>query len=92
LGFEYVDLPKYARESVWALRGGIFYEPRPAWTDTMPIYGFSLGLGCTVKKRFSLDFAYQFRWGKGEDFTLGDTRFNYGVEEHFIVSSLIMYF
>ena len=70
-----------------ALRGGVFYEPRPAWDDILPVYGLSLGLGWTVKERFSLDFAYQFRWG---DEDLGD--FDYRIEEHWLIGSVITYF
>ena len=78
-------------ESVLACRSGIFYEPRPAWDDILPVYGGSLGLGWTLKERFSLDFAYQFRWGEAEDFTLGTANFDYGIKEHLFVCSLITY-
>jgi len=87
LGAEHLTFLKGARESVLACRGGIFYEPRPAWDDIVPVYGFSAGLGWTVREQFSLDFAYQFRWGE-EDLQ----KFNYSVEEQFFVVSLIKYF
>jgi long-subunit fatty acid transport protein len=87
LGAEHLTFLKGARESVLACRGGIFYEPRPAWDDIVPIYGFSAGLGWTVGEQFSLDFAYQFRWGE-EDLQ----NFDYSVKEQFFVVSLIKYF
>jgi hypothetical protein len=92
LGFERLWFSESGKGSVYALRGGVFYEPRPAWSDILPVYGVSLGLGWTFKKSFSLDFAYQFRWGEGDDFTAdGTTRFDYGIEEHLLVTSLIVY-
>jgi len=89
LGAEHLWFSESARESVLALRGGVFYEPRPVlnYDDAIKVYGLSTGLGWTVKEQFSLDFAYQFRWGN-ED--LGNI--DYDIEEHFIVGSLIIYF
>ena len=86
LGGEYLFLQR-DRASVLACRGGAFYEPRPAWGKILPVYGLSTGLGWTLRDQFSLDFAYQFRWGK-ED--LKD--FEYRIKEHFFVASLIRYF
>jgi long-subunit fatty acid transport protein len=76
-----------ARESVLACRGGVFYEPRPTWNEILPVYGLSAGLGWTLREQFSLDFAYQYRWGKKE---LQD--FDYKIKEQFFVASLITYF
>ncbi len=89
LGFEHLTFLGGARESVLACRGGLFYEQRPvsAYHDPISVYGFSAGLGWTVKDQFSLDFAYQFRWGEQD---LGDM--DYDIEEHFLVGSLIIYF
>nr|MBC8493105.1 outer membrane protein transport protein [Chloroflexota bacterium] len=86
LGGEYLFLDS-ARESVLACRGGVFYEPRPAWDKIVPVYGFSAGLGWTLREQFSLDFAYQYRWGE-ED--LGNI--DYKIKEDFFVLSLIRYF
>jgi hypothetical protein len=89
LGFERLWFSEAARRSVFAGRGGVFYEPRPTTNgpDPLPVYGFSLGAGWTVKERFSLDFAYQFRRGSQD---LPD--FDYDVQEHLLLSSLIVYF
>lgn len=86
LGFEQLYFSEPSRESVTALRGGVFYEPRPAWSDILSIYGSSLGFGWTVKERFSLDLAYQFRWG---DEDLGE--FDDHIEEHWLIASVIWY-
>jgi long-subunit fatty acid transport protein len=89
LGFEKLTFLEGASESVLAFRGGLFYEPRPVsnFPDPLKVYGLSTGLGLTVKDRFSLDFAYQYRWG---DQDLGVIE--YDIEEHFFVGSLIIYF
>ncbi|MHC4329116.1 MAG: OmpP1/FadL family transporter, partial [Planctomycetota bacterium] len=86
LGGEYLFL-EGARESVLACRGGAFYEPRPTWNDILPVYGFSTGLGWTLREQFSLDFAYQYRWGE-QDLE----EFDYKIKEDFFVVSLIRYF
>jgi long-chain fatty acid transport protein len=89
LGVEHLTFFEGARESVLACRGGLFYEPRPVsdYSDPLKVYGLSAGLGWTVKDQFSLDFAYQFRWG-GQD--LGN--FDYDYQEQLFVASLIIYF
>jgi len=86
LGCEWLTFPDIP-ETICALRGGVFYEPRPAWDKIVPIYGLSAGLGWTKKDKFSLDFAYQYRWGE-ED--LED--FDFEIREHLFVISLIKYF
>jgi len=89
LGAEHLTFFEGARESVLACRGGLFYEPRPVsnYPDPLKVYGLSTGLGWTVKDQFSLDFAYQFRWGEQD---LGN--FDYDYKEQLFVASLIMYF
>lgn len=88
LGGEHLFL-KGAKESVFACRGGAFYEPRPVagYPDSVPVYGFSAGLGWTLREQFSLDFAYQYRWGEEEL-----ENFDYSIKEQFLVASLIRYF
>jgi len=87
LGMECLTFPRSLRKSVLTYRGGIFYEPRPAWDDILPVYGFSLGLGWTLQERFSMDFAYQFRSGEKN---LGT--FDYEIQEHWLIGSVIVYF
>jgi long-subunit fatty acid transport protein len=86
-GCEQLAFPKSTETSVYALRSGIFYEPRPVLGDIAPIYGLSVGLGWTLREKFSLDFAYQFRWGE-QDFKY----FDYRIDEHLLVTSWIVYF
>jgi long-subunit fatty acid transport protein len=95
LGAEHLTFFERARESVLACRGGLFYEQRPVYNYTDPlkyldplkVYGLSAGLGWTVKEQYSLDFAYQFRWGEQN---LGNIDYDY--REHLFVASLIIYF
>ena len=87
LGFEHLRFPGSNEQPVSALRYGAFYEPRPTWNEILPVYGLSAGVGWTFREKFSLDFAYQYRWGK-ED--LED--FDYEIKEQFFVASLITYF
>ncbi len=89
LGAEHLWFSEPARESVFALRGGLFYEPRPVshYPDPLKIYGLSTGLGWTVKEKFSLDFAYQYRW---RDQDLGNI--DYEIKEHLFIGSVIIYF
>ncbi len=91
LGCEYLWFSQVPGEHVWALRGGLFYEPRPAWDGIVPVYGLSCGIGWTRKERFSWDFAYQYRWGE-DDFTRpGSGSLDYGIEEHWFISSIVWY-
>jgi len=97
LGFERLLFSEPFEQSVYALRGGVFYEPRPALDEVMPVYGFSLGLGCTVKEKFSLDFAYQYRWGDEiEGRNLGGGSYveviDYRIQEQLFIGSVIVYF
>ena len=90
LGTEYLI---FLDNAVLALRGGLFYEPRPALGTPMDVYGFSVGTGLSTRQ-FSVDFAYQFRCGQsksGANLGLsGDTSFR--TEEHWFVASVIVYF
>ena len=88
LGGQYLILSDADSKSVLAGRGGAYYEPRPITDepDLLPVYGISTGLGWTVKERFSLDFAYQYRWAE-QDFRNTD----YDYKEHMFLTSLILY-
>jgi long-subunit fatty acid transport protein len=89
LGFEHLSLPKGAGQSVYAVRYGAFYEPRPARDEIMSVYGLSAGFGWTLMGKFSLDFAYQYRWGEEE---LEDFDYDYKIKEQFLLASIITYF
>jgi long-subunit fatty acid transport protein len=89
IGAEHLTFLTGATESVLACRGGAFYEPRPAANDPdpLPVYGLSAGLGWTLRQKFSLDFAYQHRWGEQ-----GLGNIDYKIREHLFISSVIVYF
>ncbi len=81
----------FRQKMISAVRGGLFYEPRPSLDDPTDVYGFSVGSGITFK-RFSIDAAYQFRWADdvdGEDFGLPGT---FDLNEHLFLASVIVYF
>ena len=43
-----------------------------------------------MKERVSLDFAYQYRRGEGDDLKQ-NLDFDYGIEEHWFISSIVWY-
>ncbi|MEE4359200.1 MAG: outer membrane protein transport protein [Desulfococcaceae bacterium] len=74
------------------IRGGLFYDPAPAEGNPDDIYGFSLGLGFSKNERYSLDFAYQFRFGNSMGESLvKNAGFSQDRHEHKIYLSLILY-
>lgn len=74
------------------IRCGVFYDPAPAEGNPDDFYGFSLGLGFTKNDRFSLDIAYQYRFGNdvGQS-VLEELQFSQDVCEHMIYLSAILY-
>ena len=89
LGAEYLFIhPKH----VVALRGGAFYDPVPAEGSPDDFFGLSAGGGFAVN-RFSLDFAYQYRFGRDVGGYLFEGRdFSCDVDEHKLYASIILYF
>ena len=74
------------------IRGGIFYDPAPAEGSPDDFYGFSLGMGFTKNDRFSLDIAYQYRFGNDVGTSIfEDRQFSQNVDEHQVCLSLILY-
>lgn len=93
LGTQYIFFDPTEFITKWALRGGVFYDPRPALDEAMDIYGLSLGTGWTLRDRVSWDLAYQYRYGEGIDGqNLGLAGTVFDVNEHWFVSSIIIYF
>ncbi len=91
IGAEYL-LMNINRGYVISLRGGIFYDPAPARGNPDDFYGFSLGMGFTKMDWFSLDIAYQFRFGNDVGKSLlEDQDFSQDVAEHKVYVSLIWY-
>lgn len=74
------------------IRSGVYYDPAPAKGNPDDIYGITFGSGL-VFKRFSLDMAYQYRFGSGVGASiLQDWDFSHDLEEHTLYSSIIVYF
>ena len=74
------------------LRCGVFYDPAPAEKSPDDYYGFSLGTGFTRNGRFSIDVAWQYRFGSNVGATLfPGTDFHQDVEEHKFYFSMIYY-
>ena len=93
MGFEYRFINK-EKEYLVPIRGGIFYDPSPAEGSPDDFYGFSLGLGFSQSDLFSLDIAYQYRFGNDTGHHLlryEDIDFYQDVDEHMVYLSLIWY-
>ncbi len=90
LGAEYaLLLPRY--RLALPLRAGLFYDPEPGEAGARDFYGLALGAGLS-RRRFSLDLAYQLRWGT--DLDSGNLIANSRTDEyqHTLLASLIYYF
>ncbi len=91
IGIEYRMINKKKRYLI-PIRGGIFYDPAPAEGSPDDIYGFSLGLGFTKSDHFSLDIAYQYRFGNNIGASvLQEWDFSQDVKEHMVYLSMILY-
>lgn len=74
------------------IRCGLFYDPAPAEGSPDDFYGFSLGLGFTENDRFSIDMAYQYRFGNNVGTSgLESWRFSQDMDEHTVYLSMILY-
>jgi long-subunit fatty acid transport protein len=84
-------------EVILPIRGGVFFDPAPAKARPDDFFGFSLGFGASIKKksllRFSLDVAYQYRFGEDVGGSiLEHFDFSQDVSEHAFYGSCICYF
>ena len=69
-----------------------FYYPEPAQKRPDDFYGISFGSGIVYKTLFSLDFAYQYRFGKKKNAGYMDNQQISGrVSQHYLYASLIFY-
>jgi len=74
------------------IRAGIFYDPEPASDRSDDFYGASLGTGISYKELFSLDFAYQFRFGKKKDAeSMQGEDISARITQHYFYASVIYY-
>jgi long-subunit fatty acid transport protein len=90
LGCEYVFLFPDTALAV-PVRAGLFYDPEPSEDGNRDFYGFALGAGLT-RQRFSLDLAYQLRWGANIDTANLIATTKADVIQHNVTASLIWYF
>ncbi|KPA09403.1 Membrane protein involved in aromatic hydrocarbon degradation, partial [Candidatus Magnetomorum sp. HK-1] len=91
LGTEYVWVD-HLQKDAFTVRTGIFYDPAPSEKGIDDYYGMSLGIGLTKLPWFSIDMAYQYRYGNhvGQSM-LRHMEFSQDVHEHMIYSSIIYY-
>lgn len=89
-GAEYLFLDPGKKWAV-PLRGGIFYDPEPAQGTVNDFYGLSIGSGISCKQ-FSLDIAYQFRWGNDIETANLIATSQADMSQHQLLLSLIHYY
>jgi len=91
IGGEYIWTHPVKRRLI-PFRFGFFYDPMPSENNGDDVYGFSLGTGWTWLDQFSIDVAYQFRYGNhvGEHY-LPHLGFSQDIRESKIYFSLILY-
>lgn len=88
-GAEYLVI---LRRYLVPLRAGVFYDPAPAEGSPDDYFGAAVGAGINTN-RFSLDAAYQYRFGQDVgDSILTEHGFSQDVREHTLYASLIWYF
>ncbi|MCP4106293.1 MAG: hypothetical protein GY749_12260 [Desulfobacteraceae bacterium] len=92
IGAEYLLIKEKNKGIVIPLRCGIFYEPAPAEGSPDDFFGFSVGSGFTKNNYFSLDIAYQYRFGNNVGKSIFERlEFSQDVHEHTIYMSMILY-
>lgn len=91
IGAEYRFMNK-KKGYIIPLRAGIFYDPAPSEGSPDDFYGFSIGSGFTENNRFSIDIAYQYRFGRdvGKS-VLQSKKFSQDTDEHMVYLSFIFY-
>ncbi|KPA15721.1 Membrane protein involved in aromatic hydrocarbon degradation [Candidatus Magnetomorum sp. HK-1] len=68
LGFNYNGL--YKNNYIFPVCFGMFYDPSPAEGSPDNIWGLTIGAGIVNMDQFSMDFAYQYRFGNDTSFPL----------------------
>jgi len=79
-------------EWVVPLRGGLFYDPVPQRGRVDDYYGIAVGTGASFQ-RFSVDVAWQYRFGNNVNGNLGTIEErSVDISQHTLLTSLIWYF
>ena len=72
---------------------GVFYDPMPSEESPDDYWGMTFGTGFVMKNLYSLDIAYQYRFGHNvNQFILKNEQFSQDVHEHSVNLSLIIFF
>jgi hypothetical protein len=75
------------------LRGGLFYDPAPGDKKSYDFWGTTVGTGITKNHQYSVDIAYQYRYGNDiNTVDLSHLGFSQDVSEHSVFFSVIYYF
>ncbi len=92
MGAEYRYINK-RKGYIIPIRCGTFYDPVPSEGSPDDFYGFSMGTGFTWKNRFSIDIAYQYRFGNDVGSSLLEDKYEFSqdVNEHMVYLSMILY-
>jgi len=90
LGFEYSGF--HNNKYIFPICFGMFYDPSPSEGCPDNIWGLTIGAGIVKMDKFSIDFAYQYRFGNNtSQYMLQNWGFSQDVNEHSIQFSIIMY-
>ena len=91
LGIEYKIIDKMKKRA-FPLRAGFFYDPAPSHKNPDDIFGLCFGFGYTLNNWYSIDFAYQYRFGNDLYTKIYEERgFSLNLREHKFFVSMILY-
>jgi len=91
IGGEYIWINPIQRRLI-PFRFGLFYDPMPSENNGDDIYGFSMGTGWTILDQFSIDVAWQFRYGNNVGgHYLSNLGFSQDIRESKVYCSFILY-
>jgi len=89
VGIEYLWAYK---DYIIPVRSGIFYDPAPSHVNPDDFWGITFGTGVTKNHCYSIDIAYQYRYGNEiQTVDLGHLGFSQDVHEHSLYLSVIFY-
>ena len=75
------------------IRGGLFYDPAPGDNQSNEFWGVTVGTGLTKNQKYSVDIAYQYRYGNDINTSdLSHLGFSQDISEHSVFISMNYYF